>query len=106
VNAAVNTFNRKPYDDRISTAPAISMIESAVSAPHSVYKAVVEDGSGRRAVRDLATLISMTTGLPANAVARPFGYLAEVMQGKVEPTGPVDAVRGVVSGAASPESKR
>ncbi|HSV48366.1 MAG TPA: hypothetical protein VLJ58_21435 [Ramlibacter sp.] len=105
-NATINTFNSKPYDDRISTAPAVSMIESAVSAPHSVYKAVAEDGNARKAVRDLATLISMTTGLPANAIARPVGYLAGVGQDKIEPTGPVDAARGVVTGTASPESKR
>jgi hypothetical protein len=104
-NAAINAWNKKPYDDRISTSPAVSMIESAVSAPHSVYKAIVEDGSARKAVRDLATLISMTTGLPANAVARPAGYLADVAQDKVNPTSAADAVRGVVTGAASPDSK-
>jgi hypothetical protein len=106
LNAGVNTFNRKPYDDRISTAPAISMIESAVSAPHSVYKAVTEDGSSKKAVRDVATLISLTTGLPANAIARPLGYVADVEDGKVAPTSAADAVRGAITGAASPDSKR
>jgi hypothetical protein len=105
-NAAINAWNKKPYDDRISTSPAVSMIESAVSAPHSVYKAVAEDGNARKAVRDLATLISMTTGLPASAIARPAGYLAGVAQDKIEPSGPIDAARGVITGTASPESKR
>jgi GNAT superfamily N-acetyltransferase len=106
VNAMINTANSKPYDDRISTSPAVSMVEAAVRAPVGVYKAVAEDGNQRRAVRDLATLITLTTGLPATAVARPLGYAADVSQGKVEPTGPVDAVRGAVTGVASPESKR
>lgn len=105
-NVAINTFNRKPYDDRISTAPAVSMIESAAAAPHSVYKAVMEDGSRKKAVRDVATLITITTGLPATAVARPGGYLADVEQGKVQPTSGADAARGLVTGVASPESKR
>lgn len=105
-NAAINTFNSKPYDDRVSTAPAISMIESAVRAPISVYKAVAEDGNARKAVRDVATLIALTVGIPATAIARPLGYLADVEQGKVSPTGPVDAARGAVTGVASPESKR
>lgn len=106
INAGLNAFNSKPYDDRISTSPAVSMIESAAQAPSSVYKAAFEDGNARKAVRDLATLISMTTGLPANVIARPAGYLAGVAQDRIEPTGPVDAVRGTVTGAVSPESRR
>jgi hypothetical protein len=103
-NAFVNTLNSKPYDDRISTAPAISMIESAVKAPVSVYNAIAENGKASRAVKDVATLISMTTGLPANVAARPVSYVADVAQGNVNPTSPVDAVRGAVTGRASPES--
>jgi len=105
-NAAINTMNSKPYDDRISTAPAISLIESAARSPVSVYKAVFEDGDGRKAVRDLATLISLTVGLPAFAISRPVGYLTSIGQDKVEPTGPADAVRGLVTGVPSPDSKQ
>lgn len=101
-----NSFNRKPYDDRMSTAPAVSMIESAASAPHSVYKAIAEDGSAKRAIRDTLTMISIVTGMPVTVLGKPLGYAADVAQGKVEPTGPIDAARGVVSGVASPESKR
>ncbi|MDO9597266.1 MAG: hypothetical protein Q7J47_06050 [Azoarcus sp.] len=100
-----NAFNRKPYDDRMSTAPAISMIESAASAPNSVYKAIAEDGSWRRATRDTLTLLTLTTGLPFAAVGRPVGYAAEVAQGRATPTGPVDAVRGLVTGTVSAQSK-
>lgn len=106
VNAGINTFNSKPYDDRISTSPAVSMIESAVSAPHSVYAAVVEDKNKRRAVRDLATLISMTTGLPANAIARPLGYMAGVEDERIRPTSAADAARGLITGVPSPDSRR
>lgn len=105
-NSLANTFNKKPYDDKISTSPAISMIESAVSAPSSVYKAITTDGKPTKAIRDVATLISMTVGVPANAVAKPINYLTGVANDDVRPTGPVDAARGVVSGVASPESKR
>jgi len=105
-NALINTFNKKPYDDRITTSPAVSMLESAVSAPHSVYEAAVNGGSGRKAVRDLATLISLTTGLPAAAIARPLGYLAGMSEDKITPTSGGDMARGLVTGAASPESKR
>lgn len=105
-NAVLNTFNNKPYDDRISTSPAVSMIESAAKAPKEVYKAVIGEGSARAAVRDLATLITLTTGMPATAIARPLGYITGMSEDKIAPTGPVDAARGLVTGTPSPESKR
>lgn len=101
-----NSFNNKPYDDRMSTAPAVSMIENAAHAPQSVYKAIAEDGKASRAVRDTLTLVSLLTGVPVSALAKPLGYAADVDQGRVQPTGAADAVRGAVSGVASPESKR
>ena len=82
------------------------MLESAARAPFSAYKALAEDGSGQKAVRDVATLISMTVGLPANLAARPIGYATGVAEGRISPTGPIDAARGAITGAASPESKR
>lgn len=106
INAVVNAANDKPYDDRLATSPAISMLESAARAPVSVYKAVADDGSSQKAVRDVGTLLSMTVGLPGNLAARPIGYAAGVADEKINPTGPVDAARGLVTGVASAESKR
>ncbi|CAB4198872.1 crystallin beta/gamma motif-containing protein, partial [uncultured Caudovirales phage] len=100
INAAVNATNTKPYDDRISTSPAISMIESAVRSPVSVYEAVVKDGKASKAVRDVATLTSLTLGLPATAIARPIAYGLDLQQGKAQPENPVDAARGFITGAA------
>jgi hypothetical protein len=101
----VNRFNDNPADDKFSLSPAVSLIESTVSAPFSVYKAIVDDGNRQKAVRDVASAVSIVTGLPAFAVARPLGYLAAVEQGKVEPTDPVDLVRGILTGTPSPASK-
>lgn len=105
-NSGINRFNNNPMDDRASLSPAVSMIESTVGAAYSVYKAVADEGNRRTAVRDVATLISMTTGLPATAIARPLGYLAGVEQDKIFPTGPVDVARGLITGVPSPESKQ
>lgn len=99
INAVVNATNDKPYDDRLATSPAISMLEATARAPYSAYRAVVDEGSPQRAVRDVATLISMTVGLPATLAARPIGYLAGVEDGRIEPSGPVDAARGLVTGS-------
>jgi len=105
INAGVNTWNSKPYDDRIATSPAISMIEATVRAPVSAYDAIVNGKSGQKAIRDVATLISLTIGVPLTLPARPVGYLADVAGGKIRPSGPVDLARGVVTGIASPGSK-
>ena len=106
INALVNATNDKPYDDRISTAPAISMVESAIKAPISVYKMIADEGKPSRAIKDVATLLSMTTGMPASGLARPVSYLTDVAADRVEPTGPLDAARGTITGTASPASKQ
>lgn len=103
-----NTFNHKPYDDRMSTAPAISMVETAVKSPASVYKAWAEDESGKpgRAIMDSATTVSMLLGVPARSIAKPFAYAADVEADYIEPADGLDYARGLVTGTASPESKQ
>lgn len=97
-NTAVNKWNKKWYDDKITVSPAVTAIESAVQAPHSVYKAIVDDGNEKRAVKDTLSLIGMATGLPAGALGRPLGYLADVHQGKARPENALDVARGLISG--------
>jgi hypothetical protein len=106
VNAAVNSWNNKPYDDRISTAPAISMLEASVRAPQTAYKALVEDGKPSRALNDVGTALTLWLGVPVRALTKPAGYLADIGADEVEPTGPVDLARGIMAGVASPESKQ
>ena len=98
VNAMVNMANKKPYDDRISTSPVVTNLESAVRAPVSVYQAIAEDKSWKRAVRDVLTMLGLITRLPLGQIAKPAGYAADVAQGKVTPESPMDVARGVISG--------
>lgn len=96
--AGINAFNDKWYDDRISTSPVVSLLESAARAPHSLYKAMSDDGHSKRAVRDVLTLLGLVTGLPAGSLARPLGYLADVNDGKANPEDAGDVARGLISG--------
>jgi hypothetical protein len=98
LNAGINMWNDKWYDDRISTSPVVTTIESVVRSPLSVYKAVAEDGSWKRAIKDTLTAVGIATGLPLGALARPLGYIADVEQGKVEPANAADYVRGLLTG--------
>mgnify|MGYP006921293764 CR=1 FL=1 len=102
----VNRFNDNPADDKFSLSPAVSLIESSVSAPSSVYKAIVDDGNVQKAARDVAAAATLITGLPIYGLQRPIGYLAGIAGGDIEPTSPVDLARGVITGTASPESKQ
>jgi hypothetical protein len=102
----VNRFNDNPADDKFSLSPAVSLIESTVSAPFSVYDAIVNDGSAQKAIRDTAAAATMVTGLPIYGLQRPLGYLAGIADDKIEPTGAADLVRGLATGTASPESKQ
>ena len=106
-NAAINRTNSNPADDRISLSPAVSFLEAGAGAVALPYKALTDPDSinARNAVRDVSSLLSLVTGLPFYAAARPLGYAAGVADDRIEPTGPVDAVRGLVTGSASPESK-
>lgn len=103
VNAAVNMTNKKPYDDRISTAPAISMLESAAhAAAVAVPHLLTGEELKARDVKDIATLISLTVGVPVNVAAKPLAYQLARDQGKANPTSPVDAARGYLTGANGP----
>ena len=105
VNSAVARFNHNPADDKLSVAPVVSTIESVASVPHDLYQHVIGQGNAQRTVRDVGTLVSVTTGLPAALVAKPVGYVAGIDQGKTNPTSQSDILRGLVTGVASPESK-
>lgn len=108
-NSAVTRLDNNPMNDRISLSPGLSLLESALGGNvQTVYEILSEDKevNARRAVRDAATLVSVFTGIPVYAVARPAGYTAGVIQGKIEPTSPADAARGLITGTPSPESKQ
>ena len=98
IQAGVNAFNNKWYDDDIRSSPAVSQIQSAVHAPASVYRAVFEDGNKKTAVRDALTLIGLVSGIPVAPLARPLGYLSDVSEGEKESQNPIDFVRGAVTG--------
>ena len=105
---ATTAFNDKPYDDRMTSSPSVSAIEaSTVGVGKAIVNIADEDKelTGKN-VRDVMTMLSLVTGIPFSAAGRPVGYLVEVGRGKVEPEGPVDVVRGLVTGVATPDSKR
>lgn len=109
VVAAFNSFNNKPYDDRLGVSPVVSGLEASLRGVSTVYKAATdEDYEPKigRMVRDVGTLLSITTGVPVLPVAKSAGYLSDVAAEEVQPTSPADLLRGTITGVASPESKQ
>lgn len=96
--AAINAWNSLPYDDRLSTSPAASTLETTVRAPVSVWKAIAEDGSAGKAVRDSLTAIGMLSGLPLGQLGKPLGYAADVAASDADPDGLGDVLSGILTG--------
>ena len=95
-----NVLNDKPYDDRISTSPSISTLESSTTGTVRALQAVLDpkkDVTGKN-VKDVFTLLSLISNYPLTILGRPLGYLQDVGTGRVEPEGPIDFIRGVVTG--------
>ena len=101
-------FTARTYDDRITSSPSIGSLEaSTVGVGKAVVNLASDDKelTGRN-VRDVLTLVTNATGVPVSVLGRPIGYQIEVNRGKVEPTDPIDYMRGLITGVPSAESKK
>lgn len=106
VVSAMNRFDDNPLNDRASLSPVVGLLEAAGSLPYRAWRlAKGEDTSARGLVNDSATAITLATGLPVRPLARPASYLTGVASGEIEPTGAGDFLRGLLTGAPSPESR-
>ena len=100
INAAANKFNSKPFDDRLSLSPVLSILETAAGVPGAVYNSISGEGnSSKKVVKDALMLVGVAASLPVGPLGKPVGYMMDVESGKAEPTGPVDFTRGLVTGA-------
>lgn len=102
-NQFINSFDDKFYNDRLSLSPVLTMGEAMGRTVTNAIDLAMGDGDWSRTVRDMSTTVTVLTGIPL--MQRQTGYVADVLEGDVEPTGYVDAARGFVSGVASEESR-
>lgn len=91
-------FGRNPYNDRLVSVPIMTLVEGAAKAPGQIFRASEGEGSARAATRSFLDLVAVATGLPAGSLKKPVGYAAGVASGEIEPEGPLDVIRGVISG--------
>lgn len=105
-NATLNKFNDKFYDDRITTSPAVSMLDQATAAPKSIYDAIFDEGSVKKAIKDSLSFAGLVSGVPLAALGRPAGYIVDWVENEVEPENALDAIRGLVSGRGREEERQ
>ena len=108
LTAVTAPFNNKPYDDRITSSPSITSLEASTIGVGKAIINIADDDkelTGRN-VRDVLTLITNATGVPVSVLGRPIGYQVDVERGVIEPTDPIDYMRGLITGVPSAESKK
>lgn len=104
VTTAVNKGDAKPYNDRMSLSPAVSMVETASGVMAIAAKATdsTKDQRDSRVIKDIATALSLATGLPVSAAAKPLAYQADIGEGRIPEPNPLERTRGYITGSAPP----
>ena len=105
INAAVNAFNDKPWDDRMLSSPTIAALEAAARTTSLVtYEMWLEefDGMSAKDKRDFWGTMGLLTGYPLGQVGKTTAYLEDLESGNVpEPESTVEKLRGLLTGSAA-----
>ena len=103
-----NSLNDLPYDDRMTTSPSISYLESSTIGTVKTLINILDpdkDVTGKN-VRDVLTLLSLVTGIPLTVLGRPIGVQIDVERGVVDPENTPDHIRALLTGKPSQRSRR
>lgn len=98
-NLVINRFDGKMYNDRLSVAPFISTVEAVTRVPYDFWKLSQGTGDASNTAKDVLTAVAVISGLPMPT--RQVAYGVDILEGDVEPSGPVDAARGFATGTPS-----
>jgi hypothetical protein len=93
--------------EHINVSPSINALEGGVvGAADTAYRAVSGKEITGKNIKDALTLVSLFTGIPLNPIGKTVGYAVDVNNNKIQPTSTADFIRGLITGSASPESKK
>ena len=97
----INQFNDKPWDDDIVSSPGIEALTDSLTALPKLVETIFTDGelTGKQ-IRDVSTMVTLGSGMPVTPLGKLLGYLRDVERGYVKPKGPIDFVRGLITGKA------
>lgn len=93
---------------RFTPGASVGAVESAGRALRSLGRVAMDPERDLRGqdIKDAATLLSLLLGIPLTAPARPASYGFDMATGQVQPSGAVDAARGLVTGAVAPGTRQ
>lgn len=95
-------FTTQKYDDRASLSPALNSISDtgyflAKLATQDLFQ---DPERFSKDMKETLGTLGMITGLPLTPLYKPLTYVEKVNSGEAQPSGPIDAVRGLVTGQA------
>ncbi len=95
-----NLFDDKPYNDRITISPSISLINSTVQGSFRFFVNAIDPNKDIKGneVRSIITLMGLIGQIPTYPFAKAIGLLHDYREGRWIPRGPIDLIRGLVSG--------
>ena len=95
-----NLFDDKPYNDRITISPSVSLINSTVQGSYRFFVNLADPNKEIKGneVRSVITLMGLIGQVPTYPFAKAIGLLHDYVNGRWVPRGPIDFVRGLVSG--------
>jgi len=101
----INAQNDIPWDDDIVSSPGIEALQDALQIIGQVPTIFKKGSMTGKQIRDVFTMITLGTGMPVTPLGKTFGYLQDIQRGYVKPKGPIDFVRGLVTGKAGSSKK-
>ena len=96
----INAQNDIPWDDDIVSSPGIEALQDALQIIGQVPTIFQEGEMSGKQIRDVFTMVTLGSGMPVTPLGKVLGYLRDVDRGYVTPKGPIDFVRGLVTGKA------
>ncbi len=112
---ALNMLDNQPWNDRMTTSPAVTVLEKAFGGTVDAAKTLAGWKTDRRGnvktvdgdhIRDVITLLGVLSGLPLGTLGSRAGYAYDVSQGTISPAGGYDTARALISGAAGAQATR
>ena len=92
-------FTKSVYDDKLNMSLAISTLDQITDFPINLYKNIKEESvDAGRTTKDFLTFLGVVTKTPLGLPSKQLKYLIDVAEGKIEPTGPIDLTRGLITG--------
>lgn len=89
----------KPYLTKAGASPAVAAGFTVGRTASKLVKGELTDSKLKNSeIRDGLNATGIILGIPAGAAAKPIIYQKAISEGKAKPSGPVDYVRGMVTG--------